>query len=162
MRINTKVVSDILTGEVLERRSFEHIGKIAKAMGVRLFSVFTTTFVGPLPANATETVVLTTPAIQLAVDNAAVILVWMATVLLGTGTTSLGWRLRRGTTTAGTFIGAAAWLDAATAATSNVTAGMYVDTPGVVAGQQYSLTIVQTGASASGTWSDGCLLAMVL
>ena len=162
MRINTKVVSDILTGEILERRSFEHFGKIARSMGVRLASVFSTTFIGPLPASAAETVCLTTGPIIEAVDNAAIILLWFAAITAGTSVTSHVFRVRRGTTTAGAQVGANPWSDTVAAAAFLATSGVYVDTPGVVAGQQYSLTVVQTAATVAGVFNDGCLLAMVL
>jgi len=162
VRINTKIVSDILTGEVLERRSFEHIGKIARAMGVRLASVFTTTFVGPLPATAAETVILTTGGLGLFADNAQVILLWFACILAGTSVTSHVFRIRRGTTTAGTAVNVNPWQNAAIAVAQTTSCGVYTDTPGVVAGQQYSLTVVQSAASVAGTFEDGCLLAIVL
>jgi len=161
-RINTKVVSDILTGEILERRSYMHFGKIARAMGVRLATVFSTTFIGPLPANATETLVLTTGPISMALDNAQVILLWFACILAGTSVTSHVFRIRRGTTTAGAALNANPWQNAAIAAAQTTSSGVYVDSPGVVAGQQYSLTVVQTAATVAGTFEDGCLMAIVL
>lgn len=162
MRMNTKVVSDILTGAVLERRSYEHIGKIARAMGVRLATVSSTTFIGPLPANATETLVFTTGPIGLAEDNAAVILLWTAAILAGTSVTSHVWRVRRGPLVTSPVVNAQPWQNAAIAAAQTVSSGVYVDNAAGVSAPQYSLTIVQTAASAAGTFEDGCLLAMVL
>lgn len=162
MRVNTKVVSDILSGEVLERRSFDYVGTIARAMGVRLASVFSTTFIGPLPASAVETVCLTTGPIIEAIDNAAIILLWMASITPGTSTTSLVYRIRRGTTAAGAQVGAGAWSFTTVAANLTTVSGFYVDSPGIVANQQYSLTCVQTADTVAGSWVDGALLAMVL
>jgi len=161
-RINTKVVSDILTGEILHRESYEHVGAIARAMGVRLASVFANAFIGPLPASAAETVCLTTGGIGEAVDNAAVLLFWMAGITPGTSTTSLVYRIRRGTTASGTQVGAGAWSFTVVAGNLTTVSGVYVDTPGIVAAQQYSLTVVQTADTVAGAWVDGCLLAMVL
>lgn len=131
-------------------------------MGVRFPSVATTTFIGPLPANATETVILTTPPINEPIDNAQVILYWMAAITAGTSVTGHNFRIRRGTTTAGAVIGANAWTFTTVATNNTVVSGCYVDLPGIVAGQQYSLTVIQQAATVAGTFNDGCLIAMVL
>jgi hypothetical protein len=131
-------------------------------MGVRFPSVSTTTFVGPLPANANETVVLTTPPLNISLDFAQIILLWMGSILTGATTNNLIYRIRRGTTTAGTFIGALSWQEVQSAAVATTMSGIYVDTPGAVAEQQYSLTVVQQAATGAGTWQDGCLLAFAL
>ncbi len=131
-------------------------------MGVRLPSVASTTFVGPLPASAAETVILVTPPISEPIDNAQVILEWQASITAGTACTSLVFRIRRGTLATGTFIGANAWSFTTVAANLTTVGGLYVDSPGSVAGQQYALTVVQTAATGAGTFSDGCLLAMCL
>jgi hypothetical protein len=131
-------------------------------MGVRFPSVASNTFVGPLPASAVETVVLTTPPISEPVDNAQILLFWFFVYAAGTGNTSALFHLRRGTTTAGASVGVANWPFPAVAAAVAGYSGWYFDFPGVVSGQQYSLTLVQTGASAAGTFNDGVLIAMVL
>ena len=131
-------------------------------MGVRFPSVATTTFVGPLPANATETVVLTTPPINEPIDNAQVIILWCAMIQSGTATTVLSYRLRRGTTTGGAALGLTVWNQPAVVGSAFMVGGVYPDNPGIVAGQQYTLTVIQTAATGAGTWNDGCLIAMVL
>lgn len=131
-------------------------------MGVRFPSVFSTTFVGPLPANATETVICTTPPLTLPLDFAQVNLHWFFSILTGTGTTSLGYQIRRGTTTGGTALLGASQVQTIAAATNGLSGGCAVDTPGAVAGQQYSLTIVQTGATAAGAAGFVCLIAYAL
>lgn len=131
-------------------------------MGVRFPSVASNTFVGPLPANATETVVLTTPPINEPIDNAQVLLYWMADITAGTAVTSHIFRIRRGTTTSGVLIGLGSWADTVVAGAFLLSSGAYADNPGVVAGQQYSLTVVQSAATGAGTWLDGALIAMVL
>jgi hypothetical protein len=131
-------------------------------MGVHFPSVSSTTFIGPLPASATETVVLTTPPINLSLDNAQVIIHWFVDILAGTNAASHIMRIRRGTTTGGTLIGASAWFNSVTAGNQVSASGTYVDTPGVVGGQQYSLTIVQSAATGAGTFNDGALVAYVL
>jgi hypothetical protein len=131
-------------------------------MGVRFPTVATTTFVGPLPANANETVILTTPPINEPIDNAQIILMWMFASTTGASVNGLFYRIRRGTTTAGVSIGAAQWVFTVGAAVATMQSGLYVDSPGVVAGQQYSLTISQNAATGAGTFTDGVLIAMVL
>lgn len=131
-------------------------------MGVRYPSVASTTFVGPLPASAVETVVLVTPPLTPPLDLAQIFLHWMCSVLAGTSVTSHVWRIRRGTTAAGTLIGAAVWTETIAAGETDVSGGCYVDSPGAVAGQQYALTLVQTAATVAGTFNDGCLLVYSL
>ena len=162
MRINTRVVSDIRTGEILERVAHDYRGVIARCMGVRFPTVASNTFVGPLPASAAETVVLTTPGISEPIDNAQVLLLWTASITPGTSTTSLVYRLRRGTTTAGTLVNASTFSFTTVAANLTTVSGWYFDSPGTVAGQQYSLTVVQTADTVAGAWVDGALIAMVL
>lgn len=131
-------------------------------MGVHFPSVFSNTFVGPLPANATETVVLVSPPINLPLDNAQVIVNWFANVIAGTNTTAFAYRIRRGTGTTGPLIAPGPWSQTVTAGNSVHLSGTYADTPGVVAGQQYALTIVQSAASAAGTFNDGGIAVFVL
>lgn len=131
-------------------------------MGVRIGSTFSTTFIGPFPANNTETIVLTTGPVNLAVDNANVLLVWFFSILAGTGVTQIITQIRRGTQVSSPRVGISSFPSPATAAVSTSYSGCYVDTPGVVAAVQYTATIVQTGATAASSWNDGCLMAFVL
>jgi hypothetical protein len=98
----------------------------------------------------------------MALDNAQVVLLWQASLTPGTTTSSLVYRIRRGTTAAGTLVGAAPWSFTTVAANLTTLGGWYFDSPGVVAGQQYSLTVVQTADTVAGVWVDGALFAMVL
>jgi len=131
-------------------------------MGARYGSVSSTTFVGPLPASAAETVVLTSPAFSPPVDAAQVQLLWSCQITAGTGTTALVFRLRRGTSVSGALVFAAGWTLTLAAGNNGIGSGVYVDSPGVIGGQQYSLTVVQTAASGAGTFVDGCLLLFAL
>ena len=131
-------------------------------MGVRFPSVASNAFIGPLPANATETRLLTTPPINEPVDNAQVLLFWMANITAGTSVTSHVFRIYRGLGAPSVSIGAAIWTQTVVAGQNNIMTGTYFDLPGIVAGQVYSLTVIQTGATVAGVWADGCLTAMVL
>lgn len=131
-------------------------------MGVRFPSVATTTFIGPLPASAAETLVFTTPPINEPIDNAQVLLFWSCVITPGTSTTSLVYRVRRGTLVTSPLVNAAAWSFTTVAANLLFNSGWYPDNPGVVAGQQYSLTVVQTADTVAGAFVDGAMIAMVL
>lgn len=131
-------------------------------MGARFPSVFTTTFIGPLPANANETVVLTTPPFTPALDGVAIFLLWFGCLTAGATVTQLSWRIRRGTTVSGAVVGANPWANNVTAGNFVNNSGWYIDTPGAVGGQQYTLTVVQSGASGAGAWQDGAFIAFAL
>lgn len=131
-------------------------------MGVRFPTVTTNTFIGPLPASAVETLCLTTPGISEPIDNGQVILLWTASITPGTSTTSLVFRLRRGALVTSPLVNLTTFSFTTVAANLTTVSGWYFDSPGIVAGQQYSLTVVQTADTVAGTWVDGALLAMVL
>ena len=131
-------------------------------MGVRFPSVGSTVLSNALPASAAETVVCTVGPMLLPVDSAAVFLQFMFAANAGTNTTGFVARIRRGTSTGGTSIGANTWSQAVTAGSQGVVSGCYVDTPGVVGQLFYVLTIIQTGATAAGSGPDVALLAFAL
>jgi len=130
-------------------------------MGVRYPSVVSTTVANALPANATETVICTVAAINPAVDFAQILLQWMAFIQAGTNCTGLLFKLRRGTTTGGTQLGFN-WQQTVVAGNFALCSGVYVDTPGIVANEPYSLTCTQTAATGAGSLSDVCLAAFCL
>lgn len=133
-----------------------------RMMGVRMASVFSTTFIGPLPANANETLVFTTGPLGLAVDNAAVLLFWTCSITAGTSTTGLAYRLRRGNLVTSPLVNVSSFLNTTAAGNTQVTSGVYADQPGVAAGVQYSLTVAQAADTVAGVFVDGCLMAIVL
>lgn len=157
-----RTLSDLLRDTGLGPSSPAHLARAVAKMGVRYPSVFSNTFIGPLPAGAAETVVLTTPPLTLPLDGAAVFIIWCANILTGATTTFLNFNIRRGTTTAGTVIHLQSFAVPVTAGSKAQGAGCYFDTPGAVAGQQYTLTVSQQAATAAGTWEDGALLAFAL
>jgi len=131
-------------------------------MGVRFPSVASTTFVGPLPATAAETVVCTSPPFTPPLDAAQIFIHWFFALSAGAGTTSYSIRIRRGTTTGGIQLNANQWALAATPAIADFMSGCYIDNPGAVSGLQYSLTVMQAGATGAGTQPDVCLLVYSL
>lgn len=109
-----------------------------------------------------ETVLATVGKIDTPGPGMRVDLHGLVQLLVGTGTTGVTLRIRRGTDATGTLIGEA------NAETAGFTAGSttafvidVVDTPGELAGASYVLTVVQTGASGNGTASQAELEATV-
>jgi hypothetical protein len=131
-------------------------------MGVRFPGVATTAIVNGSCPILTETVVLTTPPLSPPLDNAQVYLIWSLKLNTGNQPQTLSYTLRRGTTNGGAVVGFQAQASEV-ASVILFRGGCYVDTPGVVAGQQYSLTLNITTASGTATAAlDGCLMAFVL
>ena len=158
----TRVVRDIESGKILERRLRWTDAPWAKLMGVRYPSVVTNAFIGPAPANATEFVVCTTPPFSPPIDNGTVILHWFMKFLCGAGTTGLVVQIRRGATITSPLVNLTTAQFSIAAAANGILSASYFDQPGVVAGQQYSLTCVQSGATGAGVWGDQALIAYAL
>lgn len=131
-------------------------------MGVRFPSQVTNAIISGLPASATETIIFTTGPLVLPYDNALVLINWSASILAGTGTTSLTYQIRRGPLLSAPSIFASSWVFTLTAGNSAVMSGFYFDSPGPATALQYSLTVVQNGATAAGTLRDGAVAAFVL
>jgi len=129
-------------------------------MGVRIGSTYTTTIIGS-PALAAETIIATTGPLGLAIDNAAVFLHGFIELTIGTSGTGLTLRLRRGPLVTSPLInvGQASTVVAANLVRATIA---YVDSPGVQAGLQYTLTAQVTAGAAASTVSDCALLAFVL
>jgi hypothetical protein len=85
-----------------------------------------------------------------------------AQITLGTGTTAVTMRVRRGADATGTLIGEANPEQIFTAAGSTESHSIEVrDAPGELANQSYVLTVAQTGASANGSVLQAKLEATV-
>lgn len=130
-------------------------------MGVHLPSAASATLTTTVLNQNTETAFVTTPPLNLPFDNAQVILLWFCKISVGGSTTSMRINVRRGTDITGTVVNVQI---ATTVATANIRefSGVYIDTPGAVAGQQYTLTALQNGAAGNGVFQDGALVAIVL
>jgi hypothetical protein len=131
-------------------------------MGVRLPSGGNQVLQNALPANNAETIVLTSQLINITLEFQPVLIFWYISIQAGASTTSIGVKLRRGITTAGVQLnGLNAGITLTAGQAQNLT-GCWIDTPGAVAGIQYSIGIVQTGATAAGTMLDQSILVMAL
>lgn len=131
-------------------------------MGARFPSVVSTTFVGPLPANNTETVVCVSPPFSPPLDSTAILIFWYFSYVGGATNTFAQYNIRRGTTVAGASIQQGTWAFVASAGAGSTGGGNYVDIVPGAAGQQYALTLIQGTASGAGTFRDVCLLVMAL
>lgn len=131
-------------------------------MGVRFPSVQSSTFVGPLPASAAETIVCGVGPLNPSIDGAPVLIFWSMTYTPGTSNTAAIFTLRRGNTLAGVAFQLQPWQTPVTAGARVIASGWYPDSPGVVAEQVYILTIQQVAATVAGTLPDVSLIAMVL
>lgn len=121
---------------------------------------FTNTIIAS-PATNAEVVVATTGAINQIYDGTPIVLFWFVEFTVGTSGVSANAKLRRGTTTGGTLINVG---QAATVVAGNLVrfSGVYQDSPGAVAEQQYSLSLTIGSGAATSTVSDVALLAVVL
>lgn len=130
-------------------------------MGVRNASVASTTMLTSNIITTAETALVTTPPINLPIDNAGILIFASVNVTPGTATTTLAVRLRRGSGITGTQLNAGGpyTVLVTTAYFINLT---WFDSPGIVAGQQYTLTVQQAAATGNGTAFDGSIVAMVL
>ncbi len=130
-------------------------------MGVRFPSVQSNTLVNPNVGINAETIVCTTPPLNLPLDGALVLLFWFMVHTIGATAAQTNFRLRRGTAITGTLINVS---QPVTAVAGNVVtaSGVYFDTPGIVAGQQYSLTCIDPASTGAGAIQDACLIAFAL
>jgi hypothetical protein len=130
-------------------------------MGVRFSTAYSNSGLGAPGAAGSEIVCITTPPLTQILDGAQVLIFWYLLTTVGLGTTLANVRLRRGTTTAGQLI-SSNFTTNVTAAFNTVFSGVYADSPGPVAGQQYSMTLA--GAGTTGAWTplDFSMLAIIL
>jgi len=130
-------------------------------MGVHNPTVMNTTLLTTVLTQNTETAFLTTPGINLSLDNAQVLLFWWVNLGTGGSTTGIQITVRRGADLTGAIV-IQPTVDRVTAATNAFFSGVFVDTPGIVANQQYTFSALQVAAAVNGSFNLGCALAMVL
>lgn len=130
-------------------------------MGVRLPTAFSSAGLGN-PPGAAEAVLCTTPPINIPLDFAQILLFACFSITVA-GATSASYfgRVRRGTTIAGTLVGGNSAIAIAPGG-SVFWGACYADTPGAIAGQQYSLTVTMAGASGITSIGEVSLMAIVL
>lgn len=131
-------------------------------MGVRYPSAASSTVLSPNAGINTETVIVTTPPLSPPLDGGLVMLWWFMGHAIGATAVLTTYRVRRGTTAAGTLVSPNP--GSYTVAPGNVViaSGLYVDAPGSFAGLQYSLTVIDNGSTAAGNIAEATLIAFVL
>lgn len=100
-------------------------------------------------ATSAETVASSTPSNSEVAPYGSNIVDGIVNITAGTGTTAVVVRVRQGTTTSGPLIGPAMTHTLAAGATANI--AFFVEDASPVAGNQYALTVQQTGGTAAGT-----------
>ena len=130
-------------------------------MGVRLPSAGNNTIVNPTVVTINETVVATSQALIISLDNAQVLILWFVNLTFTAGITFGAYRIRRGTTVAGALVTVNQSVTE-TPSTQQMRTGIYVDTPGAVGPQQYSLTFQATAAAANTSIIDAAIMAISL
>ena len=101
---------------------------------------------------ATETAVLTTGGINTTPSQPRVLITGIVALTPGTAATAVVVKVRRGAGATGTEVGTLT-SQVGTAGAPRVIPYHVEDVPGEVAGQQYSITVTETSASADGTVS---------
>jgi hypothetical protein len=126
-------------------------------------AVFNTTTTDVTLVTTAETVVITSDPARPTFATSRVLIIAWGQLTLGTSTTAVTPRIRRGTTTSGTLIGEANSEAIKTAAAS--TEPFFIMTTeqiGVVDNVQYVLTLAQTAASANGSCLQASIIVLVL
>jgi hypothetical protein len=161
MRVNTKVVSDIQTGEIISRVAEHYRGKVARALGVsRMLGFFSNTILAS-PALAAETAICTIPGFEPPSDTDTVLLLGWLAATVGTSGVTTRVRVRQGSGTGGTTV-ADTGLVTAVAATLITISIQGIDTPGIVNLFQYTMTLIVGSGAAVSTVSQACLFALCL
>lgn len=129
-------------------------------MGVRFpSSIANFTALGTIVTTA-ETIIATTAPISPSVDTGIVIISWYVVVTIGTAGTSLAVRIRRGQLLTSALVNVFAPLTVVAGNTVEAS-GIYNDAPpGVLASQQYSLTLTVGAATGNSTSLDVALIAL--
>jgi hypothetical protein len=107
-----------------------------------------------------ETAAVTSPPVTPSTDGGEITITGVVNITTGTGTTAVTVRVRRGNGVSGALVGETMPHTLAAAASADI-AFQVTDTPGAVAGQQYTATVVQTAASGNGTVNNASISVTV-
>lgn len=103
------------------------------------------------PVTTAETIILTSPGIEIPAGANGILVLWKVLIALAAGTTSVTWRIRRGAALTGTLVESSGALTSGIAASSLLLgSGFVVDQPpnlGDIA--TYSITFQAAGAGAN-------------
>jgi hypothetical protein len=113
-----------------------------------------------LPATVVS-VVVRTPPFNITLDNQQVLILWYIVVTPGADITSLDFALFRGSDATGVEIDQGAAVSV-TGGIALIYAGNYVDTPGIVAEQQWCATLIPAGGVAASVVQDASIALIAL
>jgi hypothetical protein len=161
MRTPKMTLADLLREVNVAPQMEDHLARIIFNLGGgRVPMAFSTTVVGS-PAAAAETVICTTPPLNPPSDASNIIVIGMYQIQTGTNGTTVNTRIRQGATAAGLVVSGFPGLTVV--ATQVYTPSILaIDTPGLVAGLQYSMSAQVGAATAVSTVSSLALLAMAI
>jgi hypothetical protein len=130
-------------------------------MGVRFPGFGNNTIVTAVLGTNVETIAATSTLLNISIDFSQVMILWYVMFTPGVSSTGTTMRLRRGTAITGTQLNVNGVFPV-TAGNVTISSGCYIDTPGAVAGQQYSVSLLTQAATANGTITDACIIAFAL
>ena len=130
-------------------------------MGVRLASVGQSSAAAITLPTTSETLILTVGPLSPCPDNAQVLLFWWVEMTPGAATTTMTIKLYRAASISG---GAFVIHNNKDLTVGNVMsdAGCWADSPGIVGGQSYTMSVTQALATGNGSVTNATLIAMVL
>lgn len=131
-------------------------------MGVRLPFVSTTAIVNTNVVTTAETLIATAPPFSPSFDGTVCRIDFYGDWLAGASVTSVTLRLRRGPLVTSPTVFAHDLVFVQTAAAQGFATFFYVDQPGSIGGQQYSVSAIFNAATANSTIQDVCMTVMAL
>ncbi len=131
-------------------------------MGVRFPFAATSAIVNNTVLTSTETVVLSTPQFSPPLDNAAVLIMVMWSMVTPGTVTNYNYNLRRGNLVTSPLVNVGNQVIVEPLSSRFLRMLMFVDTPGALGPVQYSLSIVGNGATGNTLLDYGTIVAMAL
>lgn len=107
-----------------------------------------------------ETAAITSDPVSTSVGAEEITVSGIINITTGASTTQVVVRVRRGVGVAGTVVGETEPQNIGAAVSGNIFYEV-TDTPGEVAGQQYTATAVQTAATGNGTINNAAITVMI-
>ena len=159
--MRNRTLSDILRDVNVAPQMHDTLARIVMNLGGgRLPFAFSNTSIANA-ALAAETVVVTTPPLNPGLDFSFILIFFQWTgAPIGTTGNGVTMQARRGTAVAGTLVLGGSPVFTVVAGNNFTGFAMWVDTPGAVAGQQYSGTISVNAATANSITGTAVLVAL--
>lgn len=117
---------------------------------------------GSFNSGGPESIIVSSPPLSVPFDSAQVCILWFISLLAGNTAMTYNFRIRRGTAITSPLINVDEAITGPAANAKAIYSGVYIDTPGAVASQQYSLGILGAGGGTNPIINDACMYAFVL